>query len=204
MKKVNSFFQFTLARTRPRLGLRAHSGLWARSSALPAPRQQPVQDAALPQRLELRRVLTDDGDAPALPRSRQVALAVGQRAQQAVVLIGGEVVPATPQTGLTDRASPRTARPRGHRLEGFPRHNFNSAAVREPLLSDFRATAPASVLTAFLHEDKLTGSEAAPPPPPPPPRLKLTSLLPPQRPRSPRPTDRVAAFNTALPSHSTR
>lgn len=56
--------------------------------------QQLVQDAASLQSVELGRVLADDGDASARLPSRQVAFAVRQGAQQAVVLIGWKVVPA--------------------------------------------------------------------------------------------------------------
>lgn len=58
--------------------------------------QQPVEDAALFQGSEVVDVLCDDGDVAGLAETRTLAAAVvviGERAEQRVVLVGGEVVP---------------------------------------------------------------------------------------------------------------
>lgn len=68
--------------------------------------QQLVEDAALFQGSEVVDVLGDDGDVAGLAATRPPAavLVVGQRAQQRVVLVGGEVVPAGVEREESDHA----------------------------------------------------------------------------------------------------
>lgn len=63
--------------------------------------QQLVEDATLLQGSEVVDVLRDDGNVAALASTRHLAglLIVGQRAEQRVVLVGGEVVPGERKEG---------------------------------------------------------------------------------------------------------
>lgn len=74
--------------------------------------QQLLQDAGLLQRPELRGVLGDDGGVAAV-----TVLAVRQRAEEGVVLVGGKIVPGerSDRTG-PDRVSSRTQQLRRKRL----------------------------------------------------------------------------------------
>lgn len=67
--------------------------------------QQLVEDAALFQGSEVVDVLSDDGDVadPASTRPLAAVLVVGQRAEQRVVLVGGEVVPGEGGRGVRPR-----------------------------------------------------------------------------------------------------